>query len=86
MKLKNNKDKLKTNKIKKKKIKDLPKKQKFKRLHKGHIALLEYKKSYTQFYYGIFGLKILKSGRITIKQLNAAKQIINKFIRKKEKL
>ena len=37
-------------------------------------------------YYGIFGLKTLKKGRLSIKQLNAAKQKITKFIRKKEKL
>jgi large subunit ribosomal protein L16 len=73
-------------KSKKKKVKNIPKNSKFKRLHKGFISSIEYKKSIINLYYGVFGLKVLKRCRLSIKQLNAAKQKIIKAIKKKEKL
>lgn len=80
------KTKNKQTKKKKVQVKNLPKNSKFKRLHKGMITSIEYKKSANRLYYGVYGLQILKNGRLTVKQLNAAKQKITRVIRKKEKL
>jgi large subunit ribosomal protein L16 len=63
-----------------------PNKTKFKRLQKGIIKPIEFKKTSTNIYFGYFGLKALKNGRITAKQLEAARRMISKHIRKKEKL
>jgi large subunit ribosomal protein L16 len=73
-------------KTKKNKVKSIPKRQKFNKLHKGSVTPVSYTKSTTSLQIGRFGLKLLKNGRISSKQLNAAKQIITKVIRKKEKL
>ena len=77
---------MRNSKLKNKKPKNLPKNSKFKRLHKGFISSIEYKKSAINLYYGVFGLKVLKRSRLTVKQLNAAKQKITRTIKKKEKL
>jgi ribosomal protein L16/L10AE len=83
MKLQNKYKKVKS---KKSKVKSIPKRQKFNKLHKGFVTPVLYTKSTTSLQIGRFGLKLLKNGRISSKQLNAAKQIITKVIRKKEKL
>lgn len=63
-----------------------PNKTKFKRLQKGKIQPIEFKKTSTNIYFGFFGLKALKSGRVTAKQIEAARRMVSKHIRKKEKL
>jgi large subunit ribosomal protein L16 len=83
MKPQNKKNKVKS---KKNKVKSIPKRQKFNKLHKGSVTPVSYTKSSTSLQFGRFGLKLLKNGRISSKQLNAAKQIITKIIKKREKL
>lgn len=63
-----------------------PNKTKFKRLQKGTIKPIEFKKTSTNIYFGYFGLKALKSGRVSARQIEAARRMISKHIRKKEKL
>lgn len=65
---------------------DKLKKTKFQRFQKGKIQDLNFKKSSSSLKYGSFGLKILKKGRLTIKQIEAARRMISRYIRKKDKL
>lgn len=62
-----------------------PKKTKFKRLHKGTIRRCEYRVSARRLQHGSFGLRVLKSGRLTAKQLEQARRKILRFRKKKEK-
>jgi len=63
-------------KNKKKQSVILPKKTKFKKLHKGHLQPVERKKTTTAVYYGLYGLKVLKSSRLDSRQLEAARRQI----------
>ena len=69
---------------KKKKIISSPARTKFKKLQKGRIECVEWKKTSTNLYYGIYGIKALKSCRIDCKQLEAARRIISRDLRKYE--
>ena len=60
----------------------LPKKTKFKKLQKGHLQRLERKKTATQVYYGLYGLKILKANRLDSRQLEAARRQISRQLKK----
>ena len=51
-------------KLKNEKIITLPQNTKYKKQQKGHLGLIERKKSATHLYYGVFGLKILKQCRL----------------------
>lgn len=62
-----------------------PKNIKFKRLHKGRITKIEYRNSARQLFQGSFGLRILKSGRLSAKQLEQAKKKIISIRQKREK-
>ena len=62
-----------------------PKKTKFKRLHKGTILSCEHRVSALRLQQGAFGLRVLKSGRLTAKQLEQARRKISKARKKKEK-
>ena len=62
----------------------LPKKTKFKKLRKGHLHGLEKKVTATNVYYGLYGLKILKSGRLESQQLEAARRQISRQLTKYE--
>ena len=62
----------------------LPKKTKFKKLHKGHLKKFEKKITTTQVYYGLYGLKILKSSRLESQQLEAARRQISRQLKKNE--
>ena len=64
----------------------IPKKTKFKKLHKGTVNAINYKPTSTRILFGLYGIKLLKSGRLKTKQLEAARRIISRFIRKKEKV
>jgi large subunit ribosomal protein L16 len=64
----------------------LPKKTKFKKLQKGHLQRLERKKTTTQVYYGLYGLKILKANRLDSRQLEAARRQISRQLKKQEYL
>lgn len=70
---------------KKKKIL-IPKLTKFKNLQKCKQKLIEYKKSSTNLRYGQYGLKLLKGGRLTTKQLEVIRQKISKRLKKKDQL
>lgn len=61
-----------------------PKKSKFKRLHKGKVRHITFKKSTTNFAQGSFGLKVLKFTRLTAIQLEAARRKIAKGIKRKD--
>jgi len=61
-----------------------PKKIKYKKLRKGTLPKLEYKSVYLNF--GIFGLKAAESETITTKQIEAARQAINRKLNRKGKI
>ena len=69
---------------KKKKTVIVPKKIKFPKLHKGRVPLLTSKKSTTQLYYGLYGLKVLLNSRLTSVQLEAARRQISRGLKKRE--
>ena len=71
-------------KKKKKQHISIPKKTKFKKLQKGCLQFLERKKSSTQTYYGIYGLKVLKNSRLNNIQLEAARRQVSRGLRKQE--
>jgi large subunit ribosomal protein L16 len=71
-------------KNKKKQAIILPKKTKFKKLQKGSLGSFERKITTTQLYYGLYGLKILKSSRLNSRQLEAARRQISKQLKKQE--
>ena len=62
----------------------VPKKTKFKKLQKGCLQFFEKKKSNTQTYYGLYGLKVLKNSRLNSIQLEAARRQISRGLRKQE--
>jgi len=62
----------------------LPKKTKFKKLQKGHLQTIERKRTTTQLYYGIYGLKVLQHSRLNSTQLEAARRQISRGLRKHE--
>jgi len=70
-------------KEKKKSIR-IPIRTKFKKLQKGRLQAIERKKTATSLYYGIYGLKILKYSRIDSRQLEAARRLISRDLRKHE--
>jgi large subunit ribosomal protein L16 len=57
---------------------------KFKKLQKGHLQVTEWKRTATTLYYGVYGLKVLKPCRINSKQLEAARRLISRSLRKHE--
>jgi len=62
-----------------------PKQTKFKRLQKGIIKKCQYSFSATRVQQGAWGLRILRSGILTSKQLEQARRKIITFRKKKEK-
>lgn len=64
----------------------LPKITKFKKQQKGHLKQIERKKSASNLYYGIYGLKVLKYSRLDSRQLEAARKQISRNLKKQEKL
>lgn len=63
-----------------------PKETKFKKSQKGRIYPLTRKSSTAKVAFGYYGLKVLKNARLTVKQLEAARRMISKHMRKKEKI
>ena len=61
-----------------------PKKIKFKKTRKGNLKKLEFKSNKLKF--GMLGLKSLKSGIITLKQLESARQAISRKTKRKAKI
>lgn len=61
-----------------------PAKIKYKKLRKGKLPKLEYKSTTLKF--GTIGLKAAESGLITAKQLEAARQAINRKLKRKGKI
>lgn len=72
--------------MKKKKFIINPQNIKFARQHKGILTPVEYKKSASTLSYGIFGLKILKSNRFKIKQLETIRKHISYSLKKNQHL
>lgn len=66
--------------IKKKKIILNPQRVKFIKQQKGVLTAMEYKKSASSLSYGVFGLKILKNNRFRIKQLEAIRKQISRYL------
>jgi len=62
----------------------LPKKTKFKKLQKGYLQPIERKRSSTQPYHGIYGLKILMHSRLNNIQLEAARRQVSRGLKKQE--
>jgi large subunit ribosomal protein L16 len=61
-----------------------PVRTKFKKLQKGCLKIIEWKKSATMLYYGVYGIKLLKPCRLNIKQLEAARRLISRHLTKYE--
>jgi large subunit ribosomal protein L16 len=61
-----------------------PKKIKYKKLRKGKLPKLEYKTISLNF--GTIGLKAVESGIITAKQIESARQAINRKLNRKGKI
>ena len=61
-----------------------PKKIKYKNIHKNKLKLLEFKTNTIKF--GDVGLKSLNSGTVTSRQIEAARQAINRKIKRKGKV
>ena len=61
-----------------------PKRLKFKKTRKGKLPSLEFKANKLKF--GTIGLKAVESGTISARQLEAARQAINRKINRKGKL
>ena len=61
-----------------------PKKVKYKKLRKGKLSKLEYKTISLKF--GTIGLKACESGTISAKQIEAARQAINRKLARKGKI
>lgn len=57
-----------------------PKKIKYKKTRKGTLPKLEYKSNKLKF--GLFGLKAVESGCISARQIEAARQAINRKIKR----
>jgi len=60
-----------------------PKKTKFKRLHKGRLKLHTFKKSKTKLNFGVWGLQLLKATKLTGKQIEAARRMMSRSLKKK---
>ena len=61
-----------------------PKKTKYKKVKKGKLNKLEFKKNKTRF--GTVGLKAVNSAIVTARQIEASRQAISRKIKKKGKL
>lgn len=61
-----------------------PKITKFKKQQKGVLTPIEWKKSSSQISFGVYGIQVLKSLRLTLKQLETARRQISKYLRKSE--
>ena len=59
-----------------------PKKTKYKKIKKGKLFKLDFKKNKLQF--GIVGLKAVNSAIISARQIEASRQAISRKIKKKE--
>jgi len=62
-----------------------PKRTKFKRLHKGVVLSCQHKLPEDSIMQGVMGLRILKRGRLTVKQLEQMRRRIVTVRKKKEK-
>ena len=61
-----------------------PRKTKFKKTKKGKLSKFNFKSNNLQF--GHIGLKVIESGLITSKQIESARQAINRKIKRKGKV
>lgn len=61
-----------------------PKRSKYKKIRKGTISKLEFRSNKLQF--GTVGLKSIESGVLSSRQIEAARQAINRKIKRKGKL
>ncbi len=61
-----------------------PRRSKYKKTRKGTLPKLEFKSNKLKF--GTIGLKAIESGTISARQIEAAKQAINRKIKRKGKL
>lgn len=61
-----------------------PKNKKYKKFHKGKFLKLDFRSNKLQF--GTIGLKAVKSGTISARQIESARQAINRKIKRKGKL
>ncbi len=63
-----------------------PKKTKFKRLHKGRLKLQTWRKSNTNLVYGVWGLQLLKATKLTGNQIEAARRMMSRSLKKSTRL
>ena len=61
-----------------------PKITKFKKQHKGVLTPIEWKSTATKNSFGLYGIQIIKSLRMTLKQLETARRQISKQLKKTE--
>ncbi len=63
-----------------------PKKTKFKRLHKGRVKAQTYKKTNTNLIFGVWGLQLLKTVKLTGNQIEAARRMMSRSLKKNTRL
>jgi large subunit ribosomal protein L16 len=61
-----------------------PKITKFKKQQKGVLTPIEWKPSSSRISFGVYGIQVLKSLRLTLKQLETTRRQISKHLRKSE--
>lgn len=61
-----------------------PKLTKFKKQHKGVLTPIEWKSTANTINFGVYGIQILKSLRMTLKQLETTRRQISKHLNKNE--
>jgi large subunit ribosomal protein L16 len=61
-----------------------PKITKFKKQHKGVLTPIEWKKTSSRVTIGVYGIQILKSLRMNLKQLELARKVVSKHLSKTE--
>lgn len=63
-----------------------PRRTNYRKWHKMRIKQINYSKGGSKLQYGRYGIRALKSTRLTVEQMEAARRIIAKRLKKKAKI
>lgn len=63
-----------------------PRKTNYRKWHKMRIKKVNYSKGGCRLKYGRFGIRALKSTRLTVEQIEAARRVISRRLKKKTKI
>lgn len=67
-----------------KKLISPPKRTKFKKQQKGVLSPIEWSYTAANISFGVYGIQVLKSFRLNLKQLETTRRLISKHLRKSE--